>query len=90
MNDLRLEVRDLKPASTAFEGATAYVVWLRPPDGTLRRVGELRVDGNQRAELSTRMPAYRTFEVVVTAEVHPQVVTPAGSEVMETTVALHA
>ncbi len=88
--DLRLEVQNLKPAGVAFEGTKAYVVWLRPPDGLLRKVGELHVDGNQRGELAATVPRYRAFEVVVNAEPHPEVVKPAGSEVMEGTVALPA
>ncbi|HLK92838.1 MAG TPA: hypothetical protein VKZ18_23295 [Polyangia bacterium] len=88
--DLRLEVQNLKPAGVAFEGTKDYVVWLRPADGLLRKVGVLRVDGNERGELAAAMPPFRAFEVVVTAEPHPEVVEPAGSEVMETTVALPA
>lgn len=88
--DLRVEVQNLKPAGTAFEGTAAYVVWVRPADGMLRKVGELRVDGNQRGALAIRMPAFRAFELVVTAEPHPQVAKPVGSEVMEAIVDLPA
>jgi hypothetical protein len=88
-HDVRLQVDHLKPAGIAFEGTKAYVVWLRPPDGALRKVGVLPVDGNQKGELVTRTP-YRSFELLVTAEPSLQTAKPAGSEVMETRVTLAA
>jgi hypothetical protein len=86
---LAVEVEHLALPERAFEGATTYVVWLIPQGADAQSVGVLNVGEDLKARLDTTTP-YRTFEVVVTAEVSPDVTRPSDNRVLYTKVQVPA
>jgi hypothetical protein len=83
--DLRVEASHLAKADSKFDGATTYVVWLKPQQGQPVNIGVLTPDKNENAQLATSTP-YTTFEIAVTAESTAQPTTPSSHEVMNTMV----
>jgi outer membrane protein OmpA-like peptidoglycan-associated protein len=63
----------------------AYVVWAISPDGRAQNIGELTIDGSQKAKLSTSTPL-QTFAMIVTAEPYYSVTQPSEVVVMENVV----
>jgi hypothetical protein len=82
---LKIEVAHLAQPEDAFGHASAYVVWLKPQSGAAQNVGVLNVGKDLKGELETKT-AFKNFEVLVTAERSPNVMTPAGQSVMDTRV----
>jgi hypothetical protein len=79
--DLRVEASHLAKPDTKFDGASTYVVWLKPQQGHPVNIGVLNPDKNENATLSTSTP-YTTFEIAVTAEANAQPTSPSTHEVM--------
>jgi hypothetical protein len=82
---LTVEVEHLAQPQQVFDGATTYVVWVVPQGGDPQNVGGLNVGEDLKAKLETRTP-FRTFEVVVTAESSPNVVSPSDKRVLYVTI----
>jgi hypothetical protein len=81
---VKVEVAHLAQPASAFD-ATTYVVWLKPPAGTAQNVGVLNVGKDLKGELTTKT-AFKTFQVIVTAEASANVTQPSGPPVMDTRV----
>jgi len=86
-HDLRLEVQHMSPAEVAIQGATAYVVWLKPENGKPQNIGVLPIGKDMKGELDTKT-SFGTFEVKVTAEIDGAATRPTGTQVMEASVVL--
>ncbi|MHB1844881.1 MAG: hypothetical protein ACYCWW_08625 [Deltaproteobacteria bacterium] len=80
---IKLLVQHLAPANKLSEGATTYVVWVRPAggDGKPLNVGALKVDSDLEGELVT-VTSFSRFTVFVTAEADSQVTAPSGVDVL--------
>ncbi len=78
-----LEVQHLAPAPKLSDGATTYVVWVRPAggDGKPINVGALKVDKDLEGELET-VTSFTRFTLFVTAEADAQVTVPSGVDVL--------
>jgi hypothetical protein len=83
--DLRVEASHLAKPDSKFDGASTYVVWLKPSQGHPVNIGVLTPDKNENAKLETTTP-FTTFEVMVTAEASPQPTSPSSHEVLSTMV----
>jgi hypothetical protein len=84
--DLTVTVKHLAKPSKVREGATTYVVWIRPPgEQQPQNLGALAVDKNLTGTLKTTTP-HDEFELSITAEAFPQAAAPTGPEVLSTTV----
>ena len=64
---------------------TAYVVWFKERDAEPLNQGVLKPGKDLKATFRSVTPL-KTFDVVITAESDPNTKTPAGSEIMRTTV----
>jgi hypothetical protein len=84
--ELTVTVRHLAQPEKLSDGATTYVVWIKPP-GELKQqnIGALAVDKNLTGTLKTTTP-HDEFELSITAESFPQAAAPSGPEVLSTTV----
>jgi anti-sigma-K factor RskA len=83
--DLKVEASHLAKPESKFEGASTYVVWLKPSDGNPVNIGVLQPDKNENAKLETTT-SFTSFEIMVTAEESPQPTTPSHHEVLNATV----
>jgi hypothetical protein len=84
-HDVKVEVEHLAPPGRVTDGASAYVVWIKPVDGAPQNVGELKVNQGLEGELKTKTE-YEKFEVLITAERSPAAMAPTGATVMRTQV----
>jgi len=82
---VKVEVAHLAQPAEAFDQASTYVVWLKPQTGDAQNVGVLKLDKNLKGELETRT-AFKTFEVMVTAEQDANATSPSGHSVLDTRV----
>jgi len=80
---VKVEVQHLAQADEAFDNASTYVVWLKPQAGEAQNVGVLNIGKDLKGELETKT-AFKTFEVIVTAEKDANVMTPSGRSVLDT------
>jgi hypothetical protein len=83
--DLRISVEHLPQPSSLSPPASAYVVWVHPPNMTPINVGELKVGNDLKATLTTSTQ-YQKFDVSVTAEQNSKATSPSGPEIMHGTV----
>ena len=81
-NDVKVKVEHLARADEVFEGTSTYVVWVKPDNGLPQNVGVLQVGSNLKGELKTKTP-YKSFDVMVTAEMSPSATAPSTRSVME-------
>ena len=73
--NMNLRFREMKPAILFGGDVTCYVLWAVTPDGTTENLGELWVRSeSETVEYSTGL---KSFAMMVTAESHPLVSTPA-------------
>ncbi|MFA6238575.1 MAG: hypothetical protein WC635_14670 [Bacteriovorax sp.] len=80
---LRLKVKHLYPAENIQNGATNYIVWVRPAGSDrFQNVGALQVDNMLQGEYMTTVP-YSSFYVMVTPEKSNIVETPSGPTILE-------
>jgi hypothetical protein len=84
-NSVKVEVEHMAAASQIVEGATTYVVWLKPQDGEPENVGVLRLDDKKKGKLETTT-AFKDFDVMITAEPHGNVSEPADDPLMTASV----
>lgn len=66
MVDIDVRVDDIPPAENLGGGLSTYVVWLVAPDGALRNIGELLMNGNSGILQTTTN--WGAFGIIVTAE----------------------
>jgi hypothetical protein len=81
-----VEVHHLAPPERVQPGATTYVVWARAPgQDAYQNLGALRVDDSLRGTLKTVTPL-RSFDVMITAEASPTVMTPSSRRLLSASV----
>lgn len=79
---VNLRVAHLPMPSRLEEGMSTYVVWVFPNDSrTAYNVGQMRLRDDRTAEINFTTP-FRTFNMVVTAEVDSQVMSPSNQVVL--------
>ena len=78
---LKVEVEHLAPPSSINQEASTYVVWLRPAAGFPQNVGVLHLNDKNEGKLDTQTP-FKSFEVMVTAEMTPFATAPSADRVM--------
>ncbi len=83
---LDVKAKALAPPSSLSPAENVYVLWIQPPDHAPLNHGQIRVDGDQNAELHTRTP-YKRFRVFITAEQNAQTQMPEGPRVLSAEVA---
>jgi hypothetical protein len=76
-----VSVKHLAPPSKVAPNATVYVVWIKPPNGTIQNAGALRVDSNLTGSLEALTP-FMSFRVMVTPEPNAQVAAPSHQPVL--------
>jgi len=82
---VKVEVSHLAPPAAVFDQTSTYVVWLKPEAGTAQNVGVLAINKDLKGSLETQT-AFKDFQVLVTAEMDPNVTSPSGRSVMNTSV----
>ena len=83
---LDLKVKYMAPPMKIRPGATNYVVWVRPGEGTQaipQNIGALTIDDELNGRLKTLTPL-KNFSLFITAEHSTQVSVPTGDELMWT------
>jgi hypothetical protein len=84
-----VSVEHLAPPEQAF-GKSTYVVWIRPHGGgEAQNMGVLRSDDDLEASLSFKT-AFKTFDVMVSAEEQPNVTSPSNDWAFQASVAVPA
>ena len=82
---LKIKFDNVPPPSRFGPQYLTYVVWAISPDGRAQNLGELGLDGSEKAKLSTSTPL-QTFAMIVTAEPYFSVTQPSEVVVMENVV----
>ena len=83
-NTIEVELSKVPDPSTLKDTFTRYVLWVATPDRQhVVNVGQLRVDENNTADISTLTPL-RSFILFITAENQGNAVTPGPDIVFET------
>jgi outer membrane protein OmpA-like peptidoglycan-associated protein len=82
---LKIKFDNVPPPSRFGAQYLTYVVWAISPDGRAQNLGELTLDGSEKAKLSTSTPL-QTFAMIVTAEPYYSVTQPSEVVVMENVV----
>lgn len=84
--ELIVTVKHLAKPANLKDGATTYVVWIKPPGSEKQQnIGALAVDKNLTGTLKTTTP-HDEFELSITAESFSRAEEPSGPEVLSTTV----
>lgn len=79
---VNLKVAHLPMPSRLADGMATYVVWVYPTDSqTPYNMGQIRLRDDRSGELNFTTP-FRTFNMVVTAEVDGQVMSPSNQVVL--------
>jgi hypothetical protein len=82
---LKMRFEEVPPPTKFGAQFLTYVVWAISPDGRAQNLGELELDGSDKAKLSTSTPL-QTFAMIVTAEPYYSVTQPSDVVVMENVV----
>ena len=82
---LRIDVHHLAPPERVAPGASALVAWVSSTaaGGSPQNVGALQVNGKLEGELHTITPL-QDFDLMITAEPSPTVVSPSGTPLLST------
>jgi hypothetical protein len=83
--NVKVEVQHLAPAALVNPEASTYVVWLRPTAGFPQNLGVLKVNDKSKGELTTKT-AFKSFDVMVTAETNPSATVPSNDRIMTASV----
>lgn len=83
---VNISVSNLLPPARVNEELTTYVVWIQPSEQTPQRVGTLNYDADERTGEMMATTAITAFQVVVSAEVAPDVATPSEHVVFRASV----
>jgi outer membrane protein OmpA-like peptidoglycan-associated protein len=79
---LKMRFEDVLPPTRFGAQFLTYVVWAISPDGRAQNLGELELDGSNKAKLTASTPM-QTFAMIVTAEPYYSVTQPSDIVVME-------
>jgi hypothetical protein len=82
---LKMSVQHLAKPESLTPPKTIYIVWLQERNGSPESQGQLKVDKNLKASFETVTPS-RNFDLFVTAEQDATAKTPAGPEVLRTSI----
>lgn len=83
---VNLKVAHLPMPSRLEDGMATYVVWVAPAEGqTPYNVGQIRLRDDRSGELNFTTP-FRSFNMMVTAEVDGQVMSPSNQVVLRRSV----
>jgi outer membrane protein OmpA-like peptidoglycan-associated protein len=82
---IKLELKDLSPATSFGSAYLTYVLWAISPEGRANNLGELLLDdeGKVKVEVTTKL---QTFAMIVTAEPYYAVTYPSELVVLENVV----
>ena len=79
---MEIKVYHLASPSSLTPSASAYIVWVRPRDGTAAvKQGSIKVDRDQKGEVKL-ITVLKDFEVFITAEQGENVSVPSDFEVL--------
>jgi hypothetical protein len=81
-----VQTENLLPPSRLGEELTTYVVWFQPSEQTPQRMGQIAYDADSRSGSMTATTANTAFQVIVTGEVAPDVVTPSENVVFRASI----
>jgi hypothetical protein len=82
-NTIEVKLSSINDPSTVRSEFTRYVLWVASPDRQhITNAGQLRVDENRRAEITTLTPL-RRFTLFITAESAGDVMSPGPDIVFE-------
>jgi len=79
--EIKLDITHLEAAEKVIPGATVYVVWATPKNGTPQNLGELTVGDDLTGHLKTMTPL-RSFDLFITAEEVRTASEPSGPPVL--------
>jgi hypothetical protein len=86
--EVDVAVEHLAAPSRAFEGTSVYVVWLVPANGGgPQNMGVLSTSDELNGHLKIQT-TFKSFEILVSAEAAPNVVSPSGKRVLSAIVQL--
>lgn len=80
-----LKVKHLAKPEALTPPKSTYVVWIQPNNGSVNKLGDLRVNDKLEGEFKSPVPV-ANFQIFVTAEDGPTVSQPSGTEVLRQTV----
>ncbi len=80
-----LKVKHLAKPDSLTPPKSTYIVWIQPTNGSVTKLGELKVNDNLQGEFKAPVPV-SNFQIFVTAEDGPTVSQPSGTEVLRQTV----
>lgn len=79
---LDINVNHLANPSSLTPPANAYIVWVRPRDGTATKQGAIRVDEHLKGDLKV-LTTSKDFDVFITAEQSESVSAPSDLVVLQ-------
>lgn len=86
---VHVEVQHLPPPDRVAEDASAYIVWIKPEDGSPVKAGRLGYDPDERSgTMQATTPAGGTFFVIITAESDEATNEPSDAIVVEREVSM--
>lgn len=86
--EVEVAVEHLASPARAFEGTSAYVVWLLPANGgSPQNMGVLSTGDDLKGRLKIQTP-FKSFQILVSAEAAPNVSAPSDKRVLSATVQL--
>jgi len=74
---IEIDLEHLPPPSRVSEGATVYVVWVKPGNGTPAMAGRLDYDEDDRTGHMRATTPETRFELLITAERNGSVASPS-------------
>lgn len=84
-----VEVQHLPPPERVSEGASTYVVWIKPEDGGAVKAGRLDYDPDERTgTVRATTPAGGRFTVLITAEADDTTAEPSEVVVVQREVSM--
>lgn len=86
--ELDVKTQNLAAPSSLTPPMNTYVLWIQPPGQDAQNRGEMKVGGNEQAELKTEIPQKR-FHIFITAEQNGQTAMPQGPTVLSADVTQH-
>lgn len=81
-----LDAQNVTPPSRLGEGLTVFVVWFVPANQPPQRTGQLNYDEDARDGSMAATTTFRSFDVIVTAELSADVTTPGANIVFQQSV----
>jgi hypothetical protein len=82
---VKITVEHMAPPENLTPPRAGYLVWFQESGGNPESQGRLRIDKNLKGSFESTTP-WKNFDISITAESDASVKTPAGPEVLRTTV----